>query len=169
MPDDKVEGKEKICGNCKLDLICVKITKEWNNKTETKLQWQTKATGKAHFKYAGPGKYNCILPGETETPAETEAPKPAPEAKPEPKKETVPGSIKVKDPFHEAEIITRWASEKAYKIVYENIPNFNDLSPQEKSGLGQKEGMLTRLLADTTIELMKLHNIKSNYGADAFD
>lgn len=71
MPDDKVEGKEKTCGNCKLDLICVKITKEWKGKTETKLQWQTKATKKAHFKFAGEGKYNCILPGNTEAPAET--------------------------------------------------------------------------------------------------
>lgn len=156
MSDDKVEGNEKKCGKCKEDLIVVKITKEWQGKTDTKLQWQTKSTGKAHFKYAGPGKYNCIIP----TPEDVK-PEPTPEAKPEPKE--VNPTIKVSGPFDEAELIARWAGEKAYKIVMKDVHDFSKLTQQEKSGLGQKEGMYTRLLADTVLELMKQHGIKTEY------
>ena len=45
-----------------------------------------------------------------------------------------------------------------------DVFDFSKLTQQEKSGLGQKEGMYTRLLADTVLELMKLHNIKTDYG-----
>jgi len=58
---EKKEGATQIC-KCKTDLICVKVTKTWNNKTEEKLQWQNQSDHKPHFKFAGPGKYDCILP-----------------------------------------------------------------------------------------------------------
>ena len=158
MSDAKVEGAEKDCGACKEALICVKVVSTWNNKTEEKLQWQTKSTGKPHFKWAGNGKYNCIVPipedivqASMEKPAESVA-------------EEKPGQIKVNGPFDEAELIARWAGERAYKIVMASVSDYSKLTQQEKSGLGQKEGMYTRLLADTVLELMKLHNIKTDYG-----
>ena len=157
MSDDKVEGTEKVCGNCKSDLICVKIVKEWQGKKDEKLQWQTKSNRKAHFKFAGAGKFNCInIDTGKEQPAE--APKPAaPEVKEENK------TIKVTGPFDEAELIVRWARERAYKITMAEVTDINKLTQQEKSGLGQSQGMLTRALVDTTIELMKLHGIKTEY------
>jgi len=151
MSDEKVEGKEKVCGNCKEDLICVKVIDTYQNRNTEKLQWQTKKTGKAHFKYAGPNNWKCNIITPEELPA----------AKPEPKE--VDTTIKVTDPFQEAEIIARWAGEKAYKIVMADVHDFQKLTPQEKSGLGQKEGMYTRLLADTVIDLMKLHGVKTSY------
>ena len=102
-------------------------------------------------------------------PSHDPEPEQTPEAKPEPKRETIPGSIKVNGPFEEAEIITRWAAERAYKMAMAEVTDINKLSPQDKSALGQKQGMLTRCLVDTTIELMKIHGIKTNYGADGFD
>lgn len=163
MSDAKVEGAEKICGNCKEALICVKVVSTWNNKTEEKLQWQTKSTGKPHFKYAGPNNWKCILP--TEQPAA----EPAVEPSEAPKK-----TVKVEGPFDEAEIIARWAAEKAYKITMAEVTDINKLTADDKRGLGQKQGMLTRLLADTAVELMKIHGIKTNYGpkgkgTDGFD
>lgn len=71
--------------------------------------------------------------------------------------------IQVDSPFSEAEVIVRWAAGRAYKITYENVSDINKLTVQDKSALGQKEGMLTRLLTDTTIELMKHNGIKSEY------
>lgn len=82
--------------------------------------------------------------------------------KPEPKPE-INTSIEVKDPFQEAELITRWASDRAYKITMAEVYDFSKLTQQEKSALGQKTGMLTRCLVDTTIELMKMHGVKSTY------
>lgn len=163
MADDKKEGAEKKCGKCGVDLICVKITKSYQGKTETKLQWQTKSIRRAHFKYAGPNNWNCITP-EDVVAASMEQPKeePKPAPTPEPKKE-VDTTIRVNDPFQESELIVRWAKGRAYKMVYEEVTDINNLSPQEKSGLGQKEGMLTRALVDTTIELMKINGIKSEY------
>jgi hypothetical protein len=49
------------------------------------------------------------------------------------------------------------------------VSDYSKLTDKDKSSLGQKQGMLTRCLVDTTIELMKIHGIKTNYGADAFD
>ena len=57
---EKKEGAEQKCDKCGTPLICVKITKEWNGKSETKLQWQVKGTGKPHFQFAGDKKYKCI-------------------------------------------------------------------------------------------------------------
>jgi hypothetical protein len=162
MSDAKVEGAEKKCGKCNADLICVKITKEWNKKIETKLQWQTKSIKRAHFKFAGEkdGKtvFDCITPEDV---IQESMEKPKEEPKPE--KSMNDMKIQVDSPFSEAELIVRWASGRAYKITYESIIDLNRLTPQEKSGLGQKEGMLTRLLADVTIELMKHNGIKSEY------
>lgn len=156
------EGETKNCGACQTPLVHVKVVSTWNNKTEEKLQWQNQSNGKPHFKFAGTGqdgkaKYNCIMPTE-----QVEAPK-------QEKKEIVPGSIKVSGPFDEAELITRWASERAYKITMADVDDFSKLDDKQKSALGQKQGMLTRCLADLTIKLMEMHGIKTNYGADAFD
>ena len=163
MSNDKVEGNEKTCGNCKTALICVKVVSEWQGKKEEKLQWQSKLSHKAHFKYAGPGKYNCInIDGATVTETTPEPPK---ESKPE----ITPGTVKVSGPFDEAELITRWARERAYKMVMVEVDDYSKLTQQEKNSLGQKEGMLTRCLVDVTLKLMEMHGIKTNYGADAFD
>ena len=63
---EKKEGAEQTC-KCGTSLICVKITKEWNGKTETKLQWQNKIDHKPHFKFAGPGKFDCVIPEKNNT------------------------------------------------------------------------------------------------------
>lgn len=151
MSDPKEEGKMKKCGNCQTEIICVKVVSEWQGKKEEKLQWQNIEDGKPHFKWVSEGVFDCRPPVEA-----------APEAKPETKKE-VDIRIKVAGPFDEAELMARWASDRAYKMVMAGIENANDLSPQEKSGLGQKEGMLTRLLVDTVLELRKQNGIKSEY------
>ena len=57
---EKKKGAEQVCDKCNTALICNKITREWQGKKEVKLQWQVKETGKAHFKFAGEGKYDCI-------------------------------------------------------------------------------------------------------------
>ena len=159
MSDEKVEGKEKKCGNCKEDLICVKVLDTYQNRNTEKLQWQTKKTGKAHFKYAGPNNWKCnIITPEEIVQESMEDMKPDKTLKVE-----VDTTIKVAGPFDEAELMARWASDRAYKMVMAGIENANKLSPQEKSGLGQKEGMLTRLLVDTVLELRKQNGIKSEY------
>ncbi len=116
------------------------------------LQWQNEADGKAHYTYISEKNYKCNLPGAVEQ---------TPEAKPAEVKPA--NTIVVNTPFDEAEIIARWAGNKAYKIVMADVPDFSKLTQQEKSGLGQKEGMYTRLLADTVIELMKIHGTKTKY------
>jgi len=153
MSEEKIEGKERTCGNCKEELICVKVISEWQGRTEEKLQWQTKKTGKAHFKWISDGKYKCILPTPEDI-VEASMPKEDP-----PK----PQTLKVSGPFDEAELIARWAGEKAYKIVMADVQDYSKLTQQQISGLGQKEGMYTRLLADTVLELMKQHGIKTEY------
>ena len=165
------EGETKNCGACKTPLIHVKIVSNWNGKTEEKLQWQNVADSKAHFKWAGEGtdgkaKYNCTMPQVTTQTPEQVVQKSMEQPKPEPK-ESVNLHVKVAGPFDEAELITRWASDRAYKMVMSEVYDYSKLTPQEKSALGQKTGMLTRCLVDTTIELMKIHGIKSNYGSDS--
>ena len=131
MSEEKAEGKERTCGNCKEELICVKIIDTFENRNTEKLQWQTKSTRKPHFKWIGENKYKCIIP----TPEEKVQASMV--KKPEIKKE-VDTKIKVTDPFQEAELIVRWAKGKAYKIVYEEVPDINKLNDKEKNSLGQK-------------------------------
>lgn len=133
-------GHKKDCWKCKTPIVYVQ--------NGDNLQWQNQADGKAHYKFISEKNFECMLPV---APVQT--------ATPEPKQ-----TIKVKGPFDEAELIARWAGEKAYKIVMADVPDFSKLTQQEKSGLGQKEGMYTRLLADTVLELMKQHGIKTDYG-----
>lgn len=64
---EKKEGATQTCSKCRTDLICKKITSTWNNKTEEKLQWQNKSDGNPHFKFAGPGKYDCNVPKDDES------------------------------------------------------------------------------------------------------
>ncbi len=148
------EGHKKNCWKCKTPIIYVKVESEWNGQKSTKLQWQNQADGNFHYSYINEKEYHCHPPVEQPDPK----PEPPKEAKPEEK-----NTIKVTGPFDEAELIARWASERAYKIVMADVSDFSKLTQQEKSGLGQKEGMLTRLLADTVIELMKQHDIKTEY------
>ena len=61
---EKKEGVEQTC-KCGTLLICVKIIKEWEGKSEEKLQWQNKTNRKPHFKFAGPGKFDCVVPDES--------------------------------------------------------------------------------------------------------
>lgn len=149
------EGERKDCGQCKTPLVHVKIIDTFNGNVE-KLQWQNVEDSKPHFKFAGPGKWNCVMPQITTTTAQ------------ETVQETVqvkPNAIEVKDPFQEAELITRWARERAYKMVMVEVSDYSKLTQQEKNSLGQKEGMLTRCLVDVTLKLMEMHGVKSNYGA----
>ncbi len=166
MSTEKVEGAEKNCGKCKTPLICIKVVSEWNGKKSEKLQWQNKIDGTPHFYFAGPGKYNCSLP---KTPEDVVMESMQTTSEVETETHTVNTTVKVSGPFDEAELIARWSGERAYKIVMAEVSDFSKLTQQEKSGLGQKEGMYTRLLADTVLELMKIHGIKSNYGADKDD
>jgi hypothetical protein len=133
-------GHKKNCFKCNTKMVYVV--------NGDNLQWQNEADGKPHYTFVSEKNYKCNLPV-------------APETKPETKSES--NTITVNTPFDEAELIARWAGERAYKIVMADVDDYSRLSPQEKSGLGQKEGMYTRLLTDTVLELMKLHNIKTKY------
>ena len=154
-----VEGDRKPCGNCKTEIIHVKITKSFKNKTETKLQWQNVDDKKPHFKYISDKNYECIKPTQEST-AQAHADE---KEEIEVQAPTNPNTIIPNGPFEEAELIIRWARERAYKITMAEVIDINKLSVQEKSGLGQAQGMLTRALVDTTIELMKIHGIKTEY------
>ena len=145
----------KKCSDCNTEIECVKVTSEYQGQKSEKLQWQNIEDSKPHFYYAGEEngkpKFRCSPPKDA-------AAAPEPEAKPE-----VKTTIKVAGPFDEAELMARWASDRAYKMVMAGVESVSNLSPQEKSGLGQKEGMLTRLLVDTVLELRKQNGIKSEY------
>lgn len=79
------------------------------------------------------------------------------------KTETPGKIIKPKDPFEETELIIQWASDKAFKKSREGLTDMSKLTTQQINGLGQKEGMLTRLYSDLVIKLMEINNIKSAY------
>ncbi len=166
MSNDKVEGEEKKCGNCQTPLICVKVISEWNGKKSEKLQWQNKFDGTPHYYYVSPGKYNCSPP---KTPEDVVMESMQNTSETETETQTVNLKAKVAGPFDEAELIARWSGERAYKIVMAEVSDISKLTPQEKSGLGQKQGMYTRLLADTVLELMKLHNVKAKYPGEEKD
>ena len=160
------EGQTKNCGYCKTPLIHVKIISTWNGSSEEKLQWQNVADSKPHFKWAGEepdgkAKYNCLMPKITTSESTVQ------ETVEQPKKEPVNLHVKVAGPFDEAELITRWAADRAYKMVMVEVSDYSRLTPQEKSALGQKTGMLTRCLVDTTLKLMEIHGIKTDYGASS--
>lgn len=74
---EKVEGLEQTC-KCGTVLICVKIIKEWQRKKEEKLQWQNKSDRTPHFKFAGNGKFDCVVPDteQSTTSQQTTEPKP---------------------------------------------------------------------------------------------
>ena len=128
-------GHKKDCWKCKTPMVYVTVGDN--------LQWQNEADGKAHYTYISDKNYKCNLP-EAKPAQETL------EAKPEEK-----NTIKVTGPFDEAELIARWASERAYKMTMAEVSDFSKLSVQEKSSCDQKTGMLTRLLTDTVSKCMK--------------
>lgn len=165
------EGDTKACGNCGTQIIHVKITKSFQGKTEEKLQWQNVDDKKPHFRWVGEkdgqAQFDCMKPTQQSTTqhaadVEEEICLQAPPSKDE--KVEVDTTIEVKDPFQEAELIVRWARDKAYKMVMAEVSSYDTLTQQEKNSLGQKEGMLTRAIIDTTLELRKLNGIKSQYG-----
>ena len=63
MSVEKKEGAKQTC-KCGTELICIKITKTWEGKTEEILQWQNKSNGKPHFKWVSDGEFECNIPGE---------------------------------------------------------------------------------------------------------
>ena len=132
----------------------------WQGKTEERMQWQNQVDGKPHFS-GQPGNWTCHKPGTENTVQEKFAESDAAE-----EIEVQAPSVKVTNPFDEAELIVRWAREKAYKMVMVEVADFSKLTHQEKNSLGQAEGMLTRALVDTTINLMKIHNIKTDYNKE---
>lgn len=157
------EGTKKNCTSCDTPIVYVKILHSWQGKTEERMQWQNQADGKPHFS-GQPGNWTCHPPAELVAESldeHTEA-----DVKEELEVQAPTNTVKVNGPFEEAEIIARWAGEKAYKIVMADVEDYSKLTMQEKSGLGQKEGMYTRLLADIAVELMKHHGIKTNYGKE---
>lgn len=173
------EGQKINCQFCKTPLIHVKIINTGNNKSEEKLHWQNQVDNKPHFKWAGEengkAKYTCLIPQTTiEQTKVTQQESINDHDKNEREqveilKKDINKRVKVAGPFDEAEFITKWAAERAYKMAMADVSDISKLTVQEKSALGQKQGMLTRCLVDTTIELMKIHGIKSKYGSDAFD
>jgi len=74
-----------------------------------------------------------------------------------------PKTVEVKDPFTEAELIVKWARNKAMKIALDGVENWNGLTVQEKNGKGQEIGMVTRALIDTTLKLFEINEVKSQY------
>lgn len=58
---DKKEGATQTC-KCGTKLICVKIIDTFENRNTEKLQWQNDSDHKPHFRFAGPGKFNCVMP-----------------------------------------------------------------------------------------------------------
>lgn len=154
------EGETKKCGQCGIEIEHVEVIDTFENRNTKKLQWQTRSTHKPHFKFAGPGKWKCITPEEIVQESMDEHKKQ--DAKEELQVQC-PNEIEVNDPFREAEIIVAWARDKAYKMVMAEVDDYSKLTQQEKNSLGQKEGMLTRAILDTTLELRKLNGIKSHY------
>ena len=61
---EKTEGATQTC-KCGTQLTCVKIISEWQGKKEEKLQWQNSSDGKSHYKFAGPGKFDCVIPNDS--------------------------------------------------------------------------------------------------------
>lgn len=165
LSSEKKEGEMKKCSDCNTEIECVKVVSEYQGKKSEKLQWQNIEDSKPHFYYVGEEngkpKFRCSPPKTPEQVVQDSINDH--EKKEAAKKQEVNTRVKVAGPFDEAELMARWASERAYKMVMAGIENANTLTPQEKSGLGQKEGMLTRLLVDTVLELRKQNGIKSEY------
>ena len=156
------EGTKKECTSCGTPIIYVKILHTWQGKTEERMQWQNQANKKPHFS-GQPGNWTCHPPAELvaeslddHTEADT-----AEELEVQAPKTIVPSG-----PFEEAELIVRHSRDRAYKMVMAEVDDYSKLTQQEKDSLGQKEGMLTRAIVDTTIELMKIHGIKTEYKND---
>jgi len=156
----KKEGETKDCPNCGKPIISrlavYPKNPEWN-----KIIWQELDKTMAHYDNKG----NCKTQEESEQTTQQSIDHESVDAKEEIGVQTYTNSkvAKVTSPFEEAELITKWAEERAYKIAMASVTDYSQLTIQEKSGIGQKTGMLTRCLVDTTIELMKINGIKSDY------
>lgn len=175
----KVEGAQRVCSVCKTPLVCKKITSTWNNQTSEKLQWQNAQDGNPHYYFVSKDNYSCNKPKSPEDLAKQQIVNEAQESKSKKldefsKEELVealgkmpiqdPSVLEMKGPYMEAEVIANWASFNAKKMSTIHVSDVASLTPQEKSALGQKEGMLTRLLADLAIKLRELNHIPSKYG-----
>ena len=67
----------------------------------------------------------------------------------------IPGS-----PHEEAELIDRWAKERAWKITMEDYSNFNDLSSDKQRGLGIEANMREKILVNAVLKLYEIWGIK---------
>lgn len=164
-----VEGDRKPCGSCGTEIVHVKIIKEFKGQVEAKLQWQNIDDARPHFKWIGEkdgkAQFDCMKPTQESVKQHQADVQEELEVQTKPTEPTSdPNIIIPKSPFEESELIVRWARGIAYKMSMEGVHSFDTLSVQEKNSLGQKEGMLTRALVDTTIELMKIHGVKADYG-----
>lgn len=54
---EKKEGAKMTCGKCGIELVC--HMSEYDG-FENKLQWQN-SDGTAHYKWTGPGKFDCVM------------------------------------------------------------------------------------------------------------
>ena len=67
----------------------------------------------------------------------------------------IPGS-----PHEEAELIDRWAKERAWKITMENYADFNSLSRDTQRDLRIGANMREKILVDAVLRLYVLFGIK---------
>lgn len=76
---DKVEDAEMTCKSCGTDLVC--HMSKYEGGFENKLQWQN-SDGSAHYKWKSVGKYDCVIPEEsnetTEQPVNKDSQNPIP-------------------------------------------------------------------------------------------
>ena len=185
MATDKIEGAKRVCSVCKTPLVCKKVISTWNEKTSEKLQWQNAQDGKPHYYFVSKDNYSCNKPKFPEDIIKEqideahnnkEAQKiPENSSDQELKKlfdESVTNILAQKvanehpEIYAEAINLAKWASENAHKLAKQNFSNLDSLSTQEKSALGQKEGMLTRLLADLVMKLREQQKMKTDGDAN---
>ena len=74
-----------------------------------------------------------------------------------PKDENIitPGS-----PHEEAELIDRWAKDRAWKITMEGYTDYNNLSSDKQRSLGIESNMREKILVDAVIRLYEIWGIK---------
>jgi len=185
MVAEKVEGAQRVCSVCKTPLVCKKVITTWNNKTSEKLQWQNAQDGNPHYYFVSKDNYSCnkpkfpedIIKEQIDEAHNNKEAQKIPENSPEEtlkeifdeSKENIEAqklSIEHAKIRSEAISLAKWASENARTLARHNFPNLDSLSTQEKSALGQKEGMLTRLLADLVMKLREQQKMKTNGDAN---
>lgn len=74
-----------------------------------------------------------------------------------PKDENIiePGS-----PHEEAELIDRWAKDRAWKITMQDYSDYNNLSSDKQRSLGIESNMREKILVNAVIQLYQIWGIK---------